>query len=141
MLCKDIKKTARTVSGPENTNAHKRYREFHARKSWLLYFTAGSQSVCMTLPLGQTVSNGVQRTLSTTGLVIFVLTAASQLLLVGATNTIVASIITDLLPEATSTEIGITVPVSVPVAAAIAVSVTLFGTVVFLVSTRLLTRE
>jgi hypothetical protein len=141
MLCKDIKKTARTVSGPENTNAHKRYREFHARKSWLLYFTAGSQSVCMTLPLGQTVSNGVQRTLSTTGLVIFVLTAASQLLLVGATNTIVASIITDLPPEATSTEIGITVPVSVPVAAAIAVSVTLFGTVVFLVSTRLLTRE
>ena len=95
----------------------------------------------MTLPLSQTFSKGLQRTLSTTGLVIFVLTAVSQLLIVGATNTIVGGIIAERLPEATSAEIGFTLPVSVPVATGITVGVALFATVVFLVSTRLLTRE
>jgi len=94
----------------------------------------------MTLPLGQTVTNGIRRTLSISGLVIFVLTAVSQLLLVGATNTITARVIAANLPDATGVQIGYTLPVSLPIAAGIAVGVALFGVIIFTISTRLLTR-
>ena len=95
----------------------------------------------MTLPLGQTFTKGIHRTLSISGLVIFVLTAVSQLLLVGATNTITVSIIAANFPDTTGVQTGYTLPVSLPIAAGIAVGVALFGVVVFTISTRLLTRD
>lgn len=95
----------------------------------------------MTLRIGRTLGNGLQRSLSVSGLVVFLLTAVSQLLLVGATNTLFTELVRRWLPEASLPTTGFTLPVSTTVAALLSVVLTLFGTFVFIVSTRLFTRD
>jgi len=95
----------------------------------------------MTLAIGRTLGNGVQRSLSTSGLVVFLLTALSQLLLVGATNTLVAGLVRDRFPEASFSAGGYTLPVSTTVAGGIALAATLLGVFVVVIATRLFARE
>ncbi|ERH01647.1 MAG: hypothetical protein J07HN6_01203 [Halonotius sp. J07HN6] len=95
----------------------------------------------MTLSIGRTLGNGLQRSLSLSGLVVFLLTAVSQLLLVGATNTLLADLVRRWLPAASLSTTGFTLPVSTTVAALLGVVLILFGTFVFIIGTRLFTRD
>ena len=95
----------------------------------------------MTLRIGRTLGNGLRRSLSMSGLVVFLCTAASQLLLVAASNTLLTNLVRRYAPEASLSTVGVTLPVSTTVAALLSVAMTLFGTFVFVVGTRLFTRD
>lgn len=94
----------------------------------------------MTLTLTQAIGSGVKRVLSVTGLVVFALITTFQLIVLGGINTIVNSIISPQFSGSVGLEM-FTLPVSLPVAVGITASTTVASAVVFLISTRLLTRK
>lgn len=93
----------------------------------------------MALQIGRAISRGVRRTLNSTGFALMVATAGYMLLIVAATNTLVA----DALPPEVraEAEIGLTLPVPPAVAGALALVSLLFGTVVFVAAARAFTRD
>lgn len=95
----------------------------------------------MSLSIGQALGRGTRRSLSVSGLVLFVAMLAYQIVLVGTVNTVVVnSLPPNISPEEIGT-IGFTFPIPTGVAAVVGVASVLFGTGVFFLATRLLSRE
>ncbi len=93
----------------------------------------------MVLDIGDAIGDGVRRAVTYSGGVLMALMFVYQLLFVGAINTVFAEL---LPPEAQETgSLGLTLPVPVPVAAGIMALGLLFGTALYLVATRALTRR
>lgn len=95
----------------------------------------------MALHLGRTLSRGLRRSGSVSGLVVLVLTLVYQFVFITAVNTVVA---TQLPPELPRREVGLSslrLPIATEVALALAVGSLLVGFGVFLAAARLLSRE
>ena len=95
----------------------------------------------MSLSIGQALGRGTRRSLSVSGIVLFVTMVVYQVLFVGALNTVVVNSLPPNVSPADVGTVGFTLPVSTAVAAAIGVGSLLFGTALFLVATRLLSRD
>jgi len=97
----------------------------------------------MGLQIGQALGRGTRRTLSASGIVVFVSMLIYQFAVVGAVNTLIAnSLPPEVASEASASGgIGFTFPVSTAVAAGITAVSVLFGAALFFVATRLLSRE
>ena len=92
----------------------------------------------MTLQIGTALSRGSRRALSTSGIVLMILTIAYQLAFIGSFNTALKN----LLPAgAQQGQIGVTLPISTSVSGVLAMLAILFGTYVFVLTTRLLSRD
>lgn len=95
----------------------------------------------MQLSIGQALGRGTRRSLSVSGIVLFASMLLYQFVFLGAINTV---IINNLPPEVSPSElgtIGFAFPVSTAVAAVLSVVALLFGTGIFLIATRLLSRD
>lgn len=94
----------------------------------------------MSVPIGTAMSRGVRRTLSASGLAVFVLALTYQVLFASSTNTV----FTEARPAAAGTVEGapglLVLPVSAQVATALAVVSLLAGFAVFLLGARLFAR-
>ncbi|PSP77602.1 hypothetical protein BRC88_13185 [Halobacteriales archaeon QS_4_69_225] len=91
----------------------------------------------MALQIADAIGDGARRAFTYSGGVLMLLMFGYQLLFMGATNTITAS----LLPAARgAADPGFTLPISVGAAAALAVAGLVAGTVLFIISARALTR-
>ena len=95
----------------------------------------------MSLSIGQALGRGTRRSLSVSGLVLFVAMVVYQVVLVGTVNTVVVnSLPPNISPEEIGA-VGFTFPISTGVAGVVGVASLLFGTGVFFIATRLLSRE
>lgn len=94
----------------------------------------------MTLSIGASLQNGLRRSATRSGLVVFLLTLVYQIVLIAATNTLAVDLLQQIGVDDVPA-VGVTLPVSMLVAAAIAVGALLFGLASYPISIRLLSRE
>lgn len=94
----------------------------------------------MTLSIGASLQNGLRRSATRSGLVVFLLTLVYQIVLIAATNTLAVDLLQQIGVDDVPA-VGVTLPVSMLVAAAIAVGALLFGLASYPISVRLLSRE
>jgi len=94
----------------------------------------------MTLSIAASLQNGLRRSATRSGLVVFLLTLVYQIVLIAATNTLAVDLLQQIGVDDVPA-VGVTLPVSMPVAAAIGVGALLFGLASYPISVRLLSRE
>jgi len=94
----------------------------------------------MTLSIGASLQNGLRRSATRSGLVVFLLTLVYQIVLIAATNTLAVDLLQQIGVDDVPA-VGVTLPVSMLVAAAIGVGALLFGLASYPISVRLLSRE
>jgi len=98
----------------------------------------------MAFQIGQALGRGTRRSLSVSGIVLLVSMLLYQIAFIGALNTVISNFLNDLPEEAATTgaaEIGFSFPIPTSVAAIIGGVALLFGTVVFFLAARLLSRD
>lgn len=95
----------------------------------------------MSLSIRQALGRGTRRTLSVSGLVLFVTMIVYQVVFVGSLNTVVVNSLPPNTSPADVGSVGFSFPISTGLAAAIGIISMLFGIAIFLVATRLLSRE
>ena len=97
----------------------------------------------MVLSIGHTLSRGVKRSLSRSGVAVFGLIAVAQLLLIGSLNTVLRGLLAGLDTGQSATEMGIgfAFPVSTNAAVAIGLGALLCNTTFIAIAARLLSRE
>lgn len=99
--------------------------------------TLGPKAVGVTLNIGQALTRGTRRAVSTSGLIIMALVGVYQLVFIGALNTVMRRQIPATVQPP---QLGYTFPVSVQVAGALAVAGIVFGIGVYLAAARALVR-
>ncbi len=95
----------------------------------------------MALQIGRALGRGLRRAASTSGVVLTVATFAYQLVFLGATYTLVVELVPPEARAGTASQIGFTLPVPAAVAAGLMLLGLLFGTALYVVMARALTRD
>jgi len=95
----------------------------------------------MSLSIGQALGRGTRRTLSVSGVVLFVAILVYQIVLVGTVNTVIVNSLPPNVSTADVGSVGFSFPIPTGVAAVVGIGSILFGTAAFLVATRLLSRD